>query len=79
MLEVHNRQLQDAGRLRQHQRIAFHLLEGNGLHPAHGADLMVDQQQGGIVGAEFLVSHDDSPCFGLRCTCNAPASEAAVR
>src|SRR6266705_3529928 len=52
----HNRYVQNVRGLRQRQRMTLHHLQGKGLDPLHGADLMVDQEQRRVFSCEE-VSH----------------------
>src|SRR5712691_4430415 len=57
----HNRYVQNVRGLRQRQRMTLHHLEGKGLNPLHGANLMVDQEYGGVLSREE-VAHLFSSC-----------------
>ncbi|MNH25169.1 hypothetical protein D3C79_851430 [compost metagenome] len=56
-----DRHLEDARCLGEHQSIALELFKGHRLGPTHGADLVVDQQEGRVVSTEILILHCDSP------------------
>src|SRR5438876_5899555 len=69
----HNRYVQNVCGLRQRQRMTLHHLQGKGLDPLHGADLMVDQEQRRVFSCEE-VSHIFSSYYAGR----LPSASAAV-